>query len=248
MKIALFSDVHANLPAFEAVLNDIDINQPDAIYCLGDLVGYNIWPNEVVNEIMDRRIATIAGNHDLKVKLGQGENEGFDNSGNNYAYSIVGEEQKVFLLSLPAHLRLEFKIDGHLIQIMFVHGSPRSVNEYLLEDMDEDLLLSMMQEAKTDILCFGHSHKPYHRILKVLENGNPKYKHAINLGSVGKPKDGNPKSCYVNLILNDKTTLSYPDDLIVEFIRVEYDIVKAARAIKESPLPDELAQLLFDAY
>lgn len=69
MKIALFSDVHANLPAFEAVLRDIDGRKPDAIDCLGDLIGYHVLPNEVINEIRKRRIATIAGNHDLKVVI-----------------------------------------------------------------------------------------------------------------------------------------------------------------------------------
>ncbi|GAB3026387.1 hypothetical protein GCM10027051_33940 [Niabella terrae] len=67
MRLAFFSDVHANLPAFEAMLGDMDQQQPDAVYCLGDLVGYHIWPNEVIAEVRKRKIATIAGNHDLKV-------------------------------------------------------------------------------------------------------------------------------------------------------------------------------------
>ena len=247
MKIALFSDVHANLPAFDAVLKDIDTRKPDAIYCLGDLIGYNVWPNEVIHEIRNRRIPTIAGNHDLKVKLGQSEEYVNENLGKNFAYSIVGEKEREILLSLPEHIRLHFKIEDQLIQVLFVHGSPRSVNEYLLEDMDEDLLLTIMQNANADILCFGHSHKSYHRIIKVVENKNIKYKHAINLGSVGKPKDGNQKACYVNMTITNTTTLMQPTDLIIEFIRVEYDIVKATKAIKESPLPDEFAQLLIEA-
>ena len=67
MRIALFSDIHANLPALEAVLTDIDSKKPDAMYCLGDLVGYNIWPNEVINEIRKRGIPTIAGNYDFGI-------------------------------------------------------------------------------------------------------------------------------------------------------------------------------------
>lgn len=69
MKIALFSDIHANLPALETVLEDIDSRQPDAIYCLGDLVGYAPWPNEVINEVRKRRIPTIAGNYDEGIGL-----------------------------------------------------------------------------------------------------------------------------------------------------------------------------------
>lgn len=69
MKVALFSDIHANLPAFEAFLADMDSRNPDAVYCLGDLIGYNIWPNEIISEIRRRRIATLAGNHDQRPKV-----------------------------------------------------------------------------------------------------------------------------------------------------------------------------------
>jgi predicted phosphodiesterase len=69
MRIALFSDIHANLPALEACLSSIEEQKPDAIYCLGDLVGYNIWPNEVINEIRRRGIPTIAGNYDQGIGL-----------------------------------------------------------------------------------------------------------------------------------------------------------------------------------
>ena len=69
MRIALFSDIHANLPALEACLKNIEEQKPDAIYCLGDLVGYNVWPNEVINEIRRRGIPTIAGNYDQGIGL-----------------------------------------------------------------------------------------------------------------------------------------------------------------------------------
>ncbi len=69
MKIALLSDIHGNLPAFEAFLADLDSRQPDAVYCLGDLIGYHVWPNEIIAEIRKRGIATLVGNHDLKLAL-----------------------------------------------------------------------------------------------------------------------------------------------------------------------------------
>jgi len=68
MKIALFSDIHANLPALQAFFYNVETHKPDAIYCLGDLAGYHIWPNEVINAIRQNGIATIAGNHDAKVR------------------------------------------------------------------------------------------------------------------------------------------------------------------------------------
>lgn len=229
MKIALFSDVHANVPAFEAFLADVDRQYVDAIYCLGDLIGYNIWPNEVINELRRRGIATIRGNHDLK------------NSG--YAYELVSDQNREFLTTLPAHLRLEYQLNNDHLNVVLAHGSTRSVNEYVLEDLEESYVLGMMKEAKADILCVGHSHKPYHRVIQDGDN----FRHIINTGSVGKPKDGNPNACYVVLTLNEDSSSTNPDTVRVEFIRIPYDIDKAVNGIKGSPLPDDLAERLINA-
>ncbi|MBN8876843.1 MAG: metallophosphoesterase family protein [Sphingobacteriales bacterium] len=239
MKIALISDIHANLPALKAILEDIQSRKIDAIYCLGDLVGYNIWPNEVIQAIRDLKIPTLAGNHDLKVKPGKPASEVSEKA---YAYDIVGEDERNYLLSLPAHIRLEYRIGERMVNFLFVHGSPRSVDEYLLEDMDENELLKVMNECNADLLCFGHSHKPYHRTIKTGES----IKHAINIGSVGKPKDGDARGCYVILELT-ASSLSL-DQLRVTFARVEYPVDTAAQAIIDSPLPDELADRLKKAY
>jgi putative phosphoesterase len=247
MKIALLSDIHANLPAMEAAFADMDSRKPDAVYCLGDLVGYNIWPNEVVLAIQERNIATLAGNHDLKVPKPGTKSKG-EVPGKNYAYSIVGNAEREYLLSLPAHIRLAFQLNGEKLHVLFVHGSPRSVNEYLLEDMDETLLAEIMQEANADILCFGHSHKPYHRIINTGANGENYFRHAVNIGSVGKPKDNNPRGCYVILTINTDCCVNDKDALKVEFIRFDYDVDKAARAVEESPLPNELADMLRKGY
>lgn len=243
MKIVLLSDIHANLPAMEAAFADIDSRNPDAVYCLGDLVGYNVWPNEVVQAIQKRNIATLAGNHDLKVPKPGNESQ-VEVSGKNYAYSIVGNTEREYLLTLPAHIRLEFQLNGEKLNVLFVHGSPRSVNEYLLEDMEESLLSEIMQEAKADILCFGHSHKPYHRIINTGTKGENYFRHAINIGSVGKPKDNNPRGCYVLLPINADCSVTNKEALQVEFIRFEYDVEKAAKAVEESPLPNEFADML----
>lgn len=230
MTIALFSDIHANLPAFEAFLKDLDSRKPDAVYCLGDLIGYNIWPNEVIAEIRRRGMATLAGNHDLKTK--------------GYAYELVSADNRAYLNTLPAHIKLEYQLNNDHLNVALAHGSTRSINEYVLEDTDETYVLDMMNEAKADILCVGHSHKPYHRII----NDKGSFKHVINIGSVGKPKDGNPNGCYVLLTINENSSVNDNGGIHVDFIRVPYDVELAAKAIEDSPLPDELADRLRNAY
>lgn len=101
-----------------------------------------------------------------------------------------------------------------------------------------------MEEADADLLFVGHSHKPHHKILKGCYGS---FKHIVNLGSVGKPKDGDPRGCYVLITLNNGTSTSESDSLEVEFRRVEYDVEVSARSIENSFLPHEFAQAIRDA-
>lgn len=253
MKIALFSDIHANLPALEAFFADVDSRHPDVIYCLGDLVGYNIWPNEVIAEIRKRRIPTIAGNYDFGVGRSSDDcgcayksesEKAMGQISISFTNGIIGEEERTYLRTLPAHIRIEFRLNTDKLNLLLVHGSPRKVNEYLFEDRDEKSMLRIMEQADADIMCFGHTHKPYYRILKSGPEETPRYRHAINTGSVGKPKDGDTRGCYVMLTLDDNSTVLNRESISVEFIRFEYDIEKAAKAVENSPLPDEYATML----
>ena len=257
MKIALFSDIHANLPALQAFFKDLEQRDIDAIYCLGDLVGYNIWPNEVLEEIRKRKIPTIAGNYDFGI--GRNSDEcgcayKTDKEKANGAISIsftnelISEKNRTFLRELPAHIKLEFKFNEEKMNLLLVHGSPRKINEYLFEDRDEKSLLRIMENSGADILCFGHTHKPYHRILNSGEDKNPHYRHAINLGSVGKPKDNDNRGGYVILELDEHTSVLNKQSLKVDFVRFEYDFEKAAKAIEDSRLPNEYADNLRNGY
>lgn len=257
MKIALFSDIHANLPALQACLEDIDARQPDAIYCLGDLVGYNIWPNEVINVIRKRGIPTIAGNYDFGI--GRASNDcgcayKTDEEKNMGKVSIaltnelVKDAERSYLRTLPAHIRLEFQLNNDKLNLLLVHGSPRRINEYLFEDRDEKSMLRIMEQADADIMCFGHTHKPYHRILNSGAAGQDHFRHAVNIGSVGKPKDGDPKGCYVLLHINEQSAVSVKESIQVEFIRFRYDVEEAAKAIEESILPDKYGEGLRNAF
>ncbi|MFD2938306.1 metallophosphoesterase family protein [Spirosoma flavum] len=263
MKLALFSDIHANLPALEAVLSDIDSRQPDAVYCLGDLVGYNIWPNEVIAEIRRRGIPTIAGNYDFGIGRSsddcgcayrEEDEKAMGKISIAYTNKTVGDAERQYLRTLPTHIRLEFELGNdpaHLWQqqpplsLLLVHGSPRRVNEYLFEDRGDRSLGRVLEGAGADILCFGHTHKPFHKVVSADPEGQETYlRHAINIGSVGKPKDGDPRACYVILTIDQAARPGSKDGIHVEFVRVAYDVEKAARAVEESELPDLYADML----
>jgi len=241
MKIAFFSDIHANMPALEAMFEDMDRQQPDAVYCLGDLVGYHIWPNEVIAEIRRRGIATIAGNHDLKVTGLQTTASDLDEGGKKYAYHIIEDAGRNYLKSLPRHIKLEYQLNGDKLNLVLAHGSTRKVDEYVMIDTDEQYVSEMMEEVDADLLFVGHSHKPYHRVIPTSDN---RFKHVINTGSVGKPKDGDPRGCYVQVTLNEYSSSLDPESIKIDFVRFDYDIEKAAIALEESPLPKEFAEML----
>ena len=241
MRIALFSDIHANLPAFKAMLDDLDDQKPDAIYCLGDLVGYHIYPNEVIHEIRKRGIGTLKGNHDQKVEKLITTPNSLQEPGKNYAYHLISQQNRDYLKTLPAHIKLEYKLQSETLNLVFAHGSTRSIDEYVLIDTDEKYVLDMMQEAGADMLFVGHSHKPYDRIL---EGNDNKFKHVVNLGSVGKPKDGDPRGCYVILTIAADSSISNKNSIQVEFRRFDYDVESSAKAIENSLLPTEFADAL----
>lgn len=257
MKIALFSDIHANLPALEAFFKDVEERKPDAIYCLGDLVGYNIWPNEVINEIRKRGIPTIAGNYDFGIGRSSDdcgcayktdEEKEMGKVSISFTNEIVKEEEKKYLRTLPAHIRVEFQLNNDKLNLMLVHGSPRKINEYLFEDREEKSLLRIMEQADADIMCFGHTHKPYHRILNSGKEGTEHFRHAINIGSVGKPKDGDKRGCYVMLTIDENATVTDKNSIKADFVRFYYDVEKAAKAIENCILPNEYADMLRNAY
>ncbi|GAB3011107.1 hypothetical protein GCM10027051_11690 [Niabella terrae] len=171
--------------------------------------------------------------------------EDLQQPGKKYAYHIVKEDARNYLKTLPSYLKLEYQLNNDALNLFLAHGSPRKVDEYTLIDTDQQYVLDMMNEAGADVLFVGHSHKPYHRIISTSEG---RYKHVINTGSVGKPKDGDPRGCYVLLTINEQSTVLDANSINVEFRRFSYDIEKAAKALEESVLPDEFADMLRLAY
>lgn len=261
--LALFSDIHANLPALEAVLQDMDARDDiDAVFCLGDLVGYAPWPNQVVEAIRERRIPTIAGNYDEGVGLHSDDcgcayvtDEDKARGAESIAFTnqAISEPNRRYLRGLPRHIHLTFQAprekDVAPLELLLVHGSPRRINEYLFEDRPDRTFHRRMGDAGADVMAFGHTHKPYHKALAYEnEDGQERLRHAINIGSVGKPKDGDPRACYVLLHLDPEQQARSEARVHVEFIRVAYDVERAAAAIEESVLPNDFARMLREAH
>jgi predicted phosphodiesterase len=138
MTIGIFSDIHANLPALEAVFADIDRRGVDMLFCLGDLVGYAPWPTEVVGMIRSRGIPTIAGNYDEGVGLNSDDcgcayrtDDDRARGAQSIAFtnSIVTDDARSYLRSLPRQMRLECGTGADRLQALMVHGSTRKIKE-----------------------------------------------------------------------------------------------------------------------
>ncbi len=233
MRIAVFSDIHANILALNNVLKEIEKDGFDAVYCLGDLVGYGPRPNEVIETMRNSGIQTVMGNYDDGVGYERGDcgcayvtDEEKRNGQKSIEWTTeqVTPENKEYLRSL--HERFEFKANGY--KVLLVHGSPRRINEYLYEDRPMKSLQRMLESIDADVMLCGHTHKPYSRTVNST--------HIINDGSVGKPKDRDPRACYAVIELGE--TIS------VEFRRVKYPTAKVAEEIIEAGLPRAFADAL----
>ena len=243
MKYALISDVHANLPAFRAVLSHIG-EQPgvDATYHLGDLVGYAPWPNETVSLLRGFRVPGIAGNYDSTVatdykhcgcKYEDPRQEELSHVSYEWTRAHVSGETKRYLGSLPFRLDLRPR-GGHQPgpKVVLVHGTPTLNTLYWTEDRPDSFCTKMAETAGAwpgDVICFGHTHMPWHREVEGI--------HFVNTGSVGRPKDGDWRASYVLLDMSG-------DVPGVEFVRVEYNLEEAMAGIRASQLPDEFAEYL----
>lgn len=230
--IALFGDIHGNLSAAESVIADIAAHQTDHLVCLGDLVGYGAHPNEVIDLVQSLEIPVIMGNYDDGIGFDRGDcgcayrSESEKANGElsiAWTSATVTESRKLWLQTLLPELRLE--VGGTRIRI--VHGSPRRINEYLFDDRDPASLERIAKQADCDVLVFGHTHKPWTREIAGVT--------FVNTGSVGKPKDGDPRACWVLLSVSERS-------LDVQYHRLDYDISTEATSIRAVVgLPDVYA-------
>ncbi len=259
-RFAVFSDVHGNLAALDAVLADIDAAGVDERYCLGDLVGYGPEPAGVIERVRSLGIPTIRGNYDEGIGNRRGEcgcyyatDQARSDGAASYEFTdaAIDGVDAAWLAALPGEIR--FEAGG--VRVLLAHGSPRKINEYLLPDRTDEQLARLAVAADADLVCVGHVHIPYHRAM-LAQNG--RRIHYISSGSVGKPKDGDPRACWVEVVIGSPSEVDAhaPTDEAAECAggagawvgvvvhRVEYDVESVAAAVVAAGLPPTLAEAL----
>jgi diadenosine tetraphosphatase ApaH/serine/threonine PP2A family protein phosphatase len=244
MHVAVISDIHGNLPAFEAVLADIDLLDPapDEVWCLGDVVGYGAEPDACAKLTEERAKLCLAGNHDLVVR-GDLDISYFTQSAGaaaRWTANVINAETRAFLEPLKPLARAA--------GTGLFHASPRDpVWEYVLSIEQASQCLDLQPER---VCLIGHSHVACYfsanghvtdgalaPIGTNLEIANDKW--LLNPGSVGQPRDGDPRAAY--MVLDT-------DAWRATFRRVPYDVERAARAILDAGLPSDLARRLNVGY
>ncbi len=220
MLYALFSDIHGNLHALREVLADIKARKPDRVVCLGDMVGYGAHPNDVVEACRETADVIVAGNHD-HAAVGLLDMAAF----NSYAYQAANwtrdqltPENTAFLRQLPFSARED--------KLLFCHASPSQPQQWFYVFSDQDASLSM-SDSTAATAFIGHTHVP--------RDHRTRHGRLINVGSVGQPRDGDPRAAYT---LYEETTGH------LELVRLPYAVEKAQQAILDVGLPTFLGERL----
>ncbi len=230
---AVFSDVHGNLPGLEAILADIEQRAVRATISLGDLVGYGPSPNEVALLVRDRGIPSLMGNYDQGIGFETGdcgcvyktdEQRAEGAVSLQWTRQAVSDEVKSYLRTLEDR----FILDTPAGELLAVHGSPRRINEYLFEDRPASAMERMARENPYPAIFFGHTHVPYARPV-----GETIF---VNVGSGGRPKDGDWRVCYA---IVEPAKLGAPG--FVEFVRVPFDYERLRRDLATTPLITDFA-------
>lgn len=239
MKLAIISDIHSNIHALTSVLAEMEKQKVDRMFALGDIVGYNAFPSEVIELLIDKEICSIMGNHDI-VCCGRENPVWFNSTAREAALWTrrkLSEKEIKHLRELPNEKMIQPTIYA-------VHGSPLSRDDYMIDMMDALNCFQHLPDKNIQICFFGHthipaifsSHGPSHDSFGVGKQLlSPRNRYFINPGAVGQPRDGDPRASFA--ILDSEETS-------VEIIRVEYDIASAKKAVIDAGLPNFLAERL----
>ncbi|MDD3374658.1 MAG: metallophosphoesterase family protein [Candidatus Omnitrophica bacterium] len=238
MRYAIFSDIHGNLEALNAVLKDLQGQQIDDYFCCGDIVGYGADPSKCIQRIQEIKAANVAGNHDWAVaqKSQSTRLNAFARESILWTIGMISDEEKKFL----SESNLVLKNDDFVL----VHGTLNNPEmfHYLLSLFHVQLTFSLLDR----LVCFvGHSHvqevfvekeDTVDRIDSYSIDLDPECRYLVNVGSVGQPRDRHPDAAYCVYDTKEKT---------IELKRVSYDIKKAQDKIIAAGLPEVLASRLF---
>ncbi len=219
MRIAVIGDIHANLPALRAVIDDVARIGADALYCVGDVVGRGPHPNEVVDELRRLEVPTVQGNWDEAVGMdreqtgagwatAQAEAEG--NASMRWSSEQLTEENKAWLRQLPQTIRVA--LGGR--SVFLFHGAPYKQTEYLWATRPSRVFARLASDEADDLFCFGHTHEAWHRVVGQA--------HVVACGSVGCGTDGDARARYAVVYIGEP-------DIAVGFRAVDYDHVSVVR-------------------
>jgi len=229
LRLLVVSDIHSNLPALRRVLEDA--GRFDVAICVGDIVGYGPDPTDCIETTEERGFRCVAGNHDDAVVTG--DVQGF----NPYAAKAISinrllldDEDRPWLGRLP--VRLTLSLEG--VEVAVFHGSPRDpLNEYIFPTEAEIRAAEFLELTDADLLILGHTHVPYVQV-----SGR---RLVVNPGSVGQPRDGDPRASYMVIDVEE-------GEVAVAHKRVEYDVDDVASRMRRLGLPEMLAVRLFHGW
>lgn len=231
MRVTLVADVHANLPALDAVLEHARHFEPQALWNAGDWIGYGAFPEEVVRRLRHAEAVSVAGDFDHRVlafpekKERRRETEPREKwIAYRWAWDHLNVESRAYLADLPKTRR--FRASGR--DVLLVHGSPARFREHLYPDTPRERLEELAAEARADVVVCGHSHRPFARRVAGTWFVNP--------GSVGRQDDGDPRASYATLELDR-------DEIRVCHHRVPYDVDRAVEALREHELPEAFVDM-----
>jgi putative phosphoesterase len=223
LKIALLSDIHANIHALEKVFEDTEYRKVDIYLNMGDSIGFGSNPNEVIELLCKKNVLSVLGNFDVEVIERKAKVKGEKGKALRFARKELTKSCEDSLGSFPTSIKFEAANK----KILSTHGSPESIEEHIYYNTTTERLKTLADQAKADIIIVGHTHEQFHREV----NGTI----FVNPGSVGRPNDGNPQAAYAILSFNP---------IKIELIRVDYDVKKAANALRKKGLPESFSQML----
>lgn len=230
MRIALISDLHANLPALRAVLADAEAIGCDAVWCAGDVVGRGPHPNEVADELRTREIPTVQGNWDEAVSMTRDQSGGIwatpaaeaaGNASLSWTAGQLSEENLSWLRQLPVTLRLG--VEGR--SVLIFHGTPLKQNEYLWSERPSRFFARIASDEADDLFCFGHTHESFHRVVG--------QSHFVAAGSVGCGSAEDARARYAVIYVA-------AGDIVAGFRSVDYDRDAVLRDLAAAGLAEGL--------